>query len=104
MVLASVGVGIGLFILFIAIEIAQERGRSKGTFKRRGNIRQSRPRRGGSHERKRENGSGGEEENNEEPETMTEVDVKEFCKELYEEWAGTLVGCWQICSNTALAL
>ncbi len=104
MVLAYVGVCIGCFILFIAIEIARERGRSKESLKRRGNhIREIQPLRGGGHERKKENGYR-DEKDDEEQELMTKTRIDQFCKQLYKEWEGTLVGCWQICSDNAMPI
>ncbi len=100
--LLRVGVGIGLFILFIAIEMIRERSRSKEALKRMGNTRERRSRRGEGRERKRKNGSG-DEEDEEELDEMTKMQREEFCKQLYKVWEGTLVGHWQICTDNAKA-
>ncbi len=100
--LLRMGVGVGLFIVFIAMEIIRERSRSKEALKRVGNMRERRPRREGGRERKRENGSG-DEEDEEELDEMTKTQREEFCKQLYKEWEGTLVGHWQICTANAMA-
>ncbi len=92
--LLRASVVIGLLILYIAYEISRERCKSEQSLKKVGSTRERQPRRGGGLQKKRKDSSG-DEEDEEEQVKMTKTQI-EFCKRLYKEWNGTVVGRLQI--------